>query len=151
VMKGRILIVDDERAICLAIQRLLAGRGHDVETALSAEEALEKLGRAAYHLVVTDLTLPRLSGMDLLRSIRERTPDTAVIMITAHGSERAAVEAMKLGAADYLPKPFDNDELELIVDRALEGVALRRHPLPRRDRRHAARDPGQDPARAPGA
>ncbi|TMA99626.1 MAG: sigma-54-dependent Fis family transcriptional regulator, partial [Deltaproteobacteria bacterium] len=125
-MKGRILIVDDERAICLAIQRLLAGRGHEVETALSAEEALEKLGRAAYHLVITDLTLPRLSGMDLLRSIRERTPETAVIMITAHGSERAAVEAMKLGAADYLPKPFDNDELELIVDRALEGVALRR-------------------------
>jgi len=125
-MKGRILIVDDERAICLAIQRLLAGRGHDVETALSAEEALEKLGRAAYHLVITDLTLPRQSGMDLLRSIRERSPETAVIMITAHGSERAAVEAMKLGAADYLPKPFDNDELELIVDRALEGVALRR-------------------------
>src|SRR5437899_2248357 len=125
-MKGRILIVDDERAIGLAIQRLLGGRGHDVETALSAEEALEKLGRAAYHLVVTDLTLPRLSGMDLLRSIRERTPDTAVIMITAHGSERAAVEAMKLGAADYLPKPFDNDELELVVGRVLEGVALRR-------------------------
>ena len=125
-MKGRILIVDDERAIGLAIQRLLGGRGYDVETALSAEEALEKLGRSAYHLVITDLTLPKQSGMDLLRSIRERSPETAVIMITAHGSERAAVEAMKLGAADYLPKPFDNDELELIVDRALEGIVLRR-------------------------
>src|SRR3989454_5488180 len=125
-MKGRILIVDDERAIGLAIQRLLGGRGYDVETALSAEEALEKLGRSAYHLVITDLTLPKQSDMDLLRAIRERSPETAVIMITAHGSERAAVEAMKLGAADYLPKPFDNDELELIVDRALEGIALRR-------------------------
>ena len=125
-MKGRILIVDDERAICLAIQRLLGGRGYDVEATLSGEEALEKLGRTRYHLVITDLTLPGLSGMDLLRSVRERTPETAVIMITAHGSERAAVEAMKLGAADYLPKPFDNDELELVVGRVLEGVALRR-------------------------
>src|SRR2546430_13702649 len=125
-MKGRILIVDDERAIGLAIQRLLGGSGYDVETALSAEEALENLGRTAYHLVITDLTLPKQSGMDLLRSIRERSPETAVIMITAHGSERAAVEAMKLGAADYLPKPFDNDQLELIVDPAPEGIALRR-------------------------
>src|SRR2546425_6388252 len=125
-MKGRILIVDDERAIGLAIQRLLGGRGYDVETALSAEEALEKLGRSASLLVITDLTLPKQSGMDLLRAIRERSPETAVIMITAHGSERAAVEAMKLSAADDLPKPFDSDELDLIVDRALEGVALRR-------------------------
>src|SRR3989454_5641588 len=125
-MKGRILIVDDERAIGLAIQRLLGARAYDVETAPPAEEALENLGRTASHLVIPDLTLPKQSGMDLLRSIRERSPETAVIMITAHGSERAAVEAMKLGAADYLPKPFDNDELELIVDRALEGIALRR-------------------------
>src|SRR3989441_8387853 len=125
-MKGRILIVDDERAIGLAIQRLLGGRGYDVETALSAEEALEKLGRSASLLVITDLTLPKQSGMDLLRAIRESSPETAVIMITAHGSERAAVEAMKLSAADDLPKPFDSDELDLIVDRAREGIALRR-------------------------
>src|SRR5881398_3447236 len=64
--------------------------------------------------------------MDVLRWVREHAPETAVIMITAFGSEKIAVEAMKLGAADYIPKPFDNDELELIVDRTLEGVALRR-------------------------
>src|SRR5439155_25055970 len=86
---------------------------------------LQEFGGDGHHLVITDLTLPKQSGMDLLRAIRESSPETAVIMITAHGSERAAVEAMKLGAADYLPKPFDNDELELIVDRALEGIALR--------------------------
>ncbi len=125
-MTGRILIVDDERAICIAISRLLTGRGYDVETASSGEEAIEKLGRAGYHLIVTDLNLKKLSGMDLLRWVKEHAPETAVVMITAYGSEKVAVEAMKLGAADYLPKPFDNDELELVVDRVMEGVALRR-------------------------
>jgi DNA-binding NtrC family response regulator len=125
-MKGTILVVDDERAIGIAIQRLLAGRGHAVDTALSGEEALEKLGRTPYHLVVTDLNLKQFTGMDVLRAVKERSPDTAIVMITAYGSEKIAVEAMKAGAADYLPKPFDNDELELVVERVLEGVALRR-------------------------
>jgi DNA-binding NtrC family response regulator len=125
-MKGRILVVDDERAICIAIQRLLAGRGYEVETAASGEEGTEKLGRAAYHLVVTDLNLKKVSGMDLLRWVKTHAPDTAVVVITAYGSEKVAVEAMKLGAADYLPKPFDNDELELVVDRVMEGIAIRR-------------------------
>jgi DNA-binding NtrC family response regulator len=125
-MKGSILVVDDERAIGIAIQRLLAGRGHQVELALSGEEALEKLGRVPYHLVITDLNLKKLSGMDVLQAVKERSPETAVIMITAYGSEKIAVDAMKGGAADYLPKPFDNDELELVVERVLEGVELRR-------------------------
>jgi DNA-binding NtrC family response regulator len=125
-VSARILVVDDERAIGIAIQRLLAARGHDVETARSVAEALEELGRATFHLVVTDLGLGAGSGMDVLRWVREHAPETAVIMITAYGSERTAVEAMKLGAADYVPKPFDNDELELVVERVLEGVTLRR-------------------------
>ena len=125
-MKGTILVVDDERAIGIAIQRLLAGRGHQVEVALSGEEALEKIGRVPYHLVITDLNLKKVTGMDVLKGVKERSPDTAVIMITAYGSEKIAVDAMKGGAADYLPKPFDNDELELVVERVLEGVELRR-------------------------
>ena len=125
-MKGTVLVVDDERAICIAIQRLLTGRGYEVDTASSGEEAIDRLGRHSAHLVITDLNLKRLSGMDLLRWIREHAPDTAVVMITAYGSEKVAVEAMKLGAADYVPKPFDNDELVLVVDRVLEGIALRR-------------------------
>ena len=125
-MTARILVVDDERAIGIAIQRLLAARGHEVETARSVEEAVERLGRASVHLVITDLGLGTGSGMDVLRWVREHAPETAVVMITAYGSERTAVEAMKLGAADYVPKPFDNDELELVVERVLEGVALRR-------------------------
>ena len=125
-MTASILVVDDERAIGIAIQRLLAARGHEVETARSVEEALDRLGRASVHLVITDLGLGTGSGMDVLRWVREHAPETAVVMITAYGSERTAVEAMKLGAADYVPKPFDNDELELVVERVLEGIALRR-------------------------
>jgi len=123
---ARILVVDDERAIGIAIQRLLAARGHEVDTARSVAEAVARLGRGGVHLVITDLNLAGESGMDVLRWVKEHAPDTAVIMITAYGSERTAVEAMKLGAADYVPKPFDNDELELVVERVLEGVTLRR-------------------------
>ena len=125
-MKGRILVVDDERAIGIAIQRLLGARGHEVDAVLSGEEALRRLAEPGYHLVITDLSLQGVSGMDVLRWVREHAPETAVIMITAFGSEKIAVEAMKLGAADYIPKPFDNDELELVVERLLDGMEVRR-------------------------
>jgi DNA-binding NtrC family response regulator len=125
-MTARILVVDDERAIGIAIQRLLRARGHDVEAVLGAEEAIRKLGDAPWHLVITDLNLGKDSGMDVLRWAKQHVPETAVIMITAFGSEKIAVEAMKEGAADYLPKPFDNDELVVVVERVLEGVTLRR-------------------------
>ncbi|HZR82680.1 MAG TPA: sigma-54 dependent transcriptional regulator [Candidatus Binatia bacterium] len=125
-MKPAILVVDDERAICIAIQRLLAAAGWEVDTAGSGEEAIERLGRSLYHLVVTDLSMKQTSGMDVLRWVKQHSPETQVIMITAYGSEKTAVEAMKLGAADYLPKPFDNDELELKVSRLLERMAERR-------------------------
>ena len=125
-MQGAILVVDDERSICIAIERLLRSRGYEVESAHSGEAAVAALERRRAHLVITDLSLTGMSGMDLLRRIKQETPDTAVLMITAYGSERLAVEAMKLGAADYLRKPFDNDELELMVDRTFEAMALRR-------------------------
>src|SRR5439155_6522 len=83
-------------------------------------------GEGVATLSVTDNSLPGVSGMDVLRWARERAPETAVVMITAFSSEKIAVEAMKLGAADYIPKPFDNDELELVVERLLEGMEVRR-------------------------
>src|SRR2546422_2230355 len=125
-MRGRILVVDDERAIGIAIQRLLGARGHEVDAVLSGEDALRRLAEPGYHLVITDLSLQGVSGMDVLRWVREHASETAVIMITAFGSEKIAVEAMKLGAADYIPKPFDTDELELVVERLLEGMEMRR-------------------------
>lgn len=125
-MKHSILVVDDEAAIGIAIQRLLGREGYAVDTATSGEEATEKLGRTPYHLVITDLSMPGMSGMDLLAWIRRHAPETAVIMITAYGSEKTAVDAMKLGAADYVPKPFDNDEIALKVGRILDTLEAKR-------------------------
>ena len=126
-MKARILIVEDERAIQLALSGLLRREGYEVEVASSGEEALGKLTAAPCDLVLTDLALGRgASGMDVLKAARRLRPETVVVMITAHGSEKIAVEAMKNGAEDYVPKPFDNDEIRLVVQRALERTRLQR-------------------------
>ncbi|HTO54246.1 MAG TPA: sigma-54 dependent transcriptional regulator [Myxococcota bacterium] len=126
-MSPRILIVEDEKAIQLALRGLLRRDGYDVDLADTGEDALRKLGEATYDLVITDLALGRgISGMDVLRASREARAETAVVMITAHGSEKVAVEAMKQGAEDYLPKPFDNEELRVVVRHALERTQLQR-------------------------
>lgn len=124
----RILVVEDERAIQLALSGLLRREGYDVEQAHSGEEALARLADdPPLDLVLTDLALGgSVSGMDVLRASRAARPETPVVMITAHGSERVAVLAMKEGAEDYVPKPFDNDEMRLIVARALERTRLER-------------------------
>ncbi len=125
-MSGRILIVDDEKALLIALRGLLTKEGYQVETAASGEEAVAHIETGSFHLVITDLSMNGVSGMDVLERARSLDPDMAVIMITAHGSEKAAVQAMKLGASDYIPKPFDNDELRVVVRRVMEGVLLRR-------------------------
>ncbi|MEZ4291317.1 MAG: sigma-54 dependent transcriptional regulator [Myxococcota bacterium] len=126
-MSARILVVEDEPAIRVALRGLLAREGHEVELAESGEVALDRLAREDYDLVLTDLALGRgASGMDVLLAAKRDRPETAVVMITAHGSEKIAVEAMKSGADDYVPKPFDNDELRVIVARALDRHRLQR-------------------------
>ncbi len=125
-VRPTVLVVDDEPAVRIAIERLLEGNGCDVDVASSGEAAIEKLDRGLYQVVITDLSLGRCSGMDVLRWVSQHRPETQVIMITACGSEKTAVEAMKLGAADYLPKPFDNDELLLKVSRLLRQIVERR-------------------------
>jgi DNA-binding NtrC family response regulator len=124
---ARILVVEDERAIQLALSGLLRRQGHEVECAGSGEEAAAKLREHDYDLVITDLSLGRgPSGMDVLRDAKQLRPETVVVMITAHGSEKIAVEAMKNGAEDYVPKPFDNDEIRMVVSRALARTRLER-------------------------
>jgi DNA-binding NtrC family response regulator len=124
-VKARILVVEDERAIQLALSGLLGRAGYEVSLAASGEEAIGKLGEGPFDLVLTDLALGRgASGMDVLRHAKKVRPETVVVMITAHGSEKIAVEAMKAGAEDYVPKPFDNDEIRLVVQRALERTRL---------------------------
>jgi len=126
-VRPRILVVEDERAIQLALSGLLSRSGYEVAVAGSGEEALEAFRENPVDLVLTDLALGRgLSGMDVLRRVKEIRPETVVVMITAHGSEKIAVEAMKSGAEDYVPKPFDNDEIRLVVQRALERTRLER-------------------------
>jgi DNA-binding NtrC family response regulator len=125
-MQGRVLVVDDERALRLAIKGLLAKEGYQVETASSGEEAVRLLEPGAFHVVITDLSMDGISGMQVLEHVHNVDPECAVIMITAYGSEKIAVQAMKLGAADYLPKPFDNDEIRVVVRRVVEHAQLRR-------------------------
>ncbi len=125
-MQGRVLIVDDEKALVLAIKGLLVKEGYQVETAYSGEDAVKLIETGSFHVVITDLSLGGISGLEVLERAREIDPDLAVIMITAYGSEKVAVQAMKMGAADYLPKPFDNDELRVVVRRVMENALLKR-------------------------
>jgi len=123
----RILVVEDERGIQVALSGLLRREGYEVSLASTGEEALDLLAEGPFDLVLTDLALGRgMSGMDVLKASRAHRAETAVVMITAHGTEKIAVQAMKSGADDYVPKPFDNDELRLVIRRALDRTKLAR-------------------------
>jgi DNA-binding NtrC family response regulator len=126
-MSARILVVEDERAIQIALTGLLKKQGHEVVVAGSGSSAIALLEKEAFDLVLTDLALGEgASGMDVLHACNDQRPGTPVVLITAHGSEKLAVVAMKAGAADYVPKPFDNDEIRLVVERALDRTRLER-------------------------
>jgi len=126
-MSARILVVEDEQAIRLALKGLLGREGHEVVLAETGEQAIRTLNEQVFDLVLTDLALGRgASGMDVLKVAKELRPETVVVMITAHGAEKSAAEAMKAGAEDYVPKPFDNDELRVVVRRALDRHRLER-------------------------
>lgn len=120
---GRVLLVDDDPGVRYALSELLADRGHEAVLAGSGAEGLSKLD--GVEVAVVDLSMPEMDGLEVLRRLRERAPGVPSILLTAHGSERVAVEAMKAGAYDYLTKPFDNDELVLVIERALETHGLR--------------------------
>jgi DNA-binding NtrC family response regulator len=122
----RILVVDDERAIRFSLSELLEADGHDVRLAEHAPEALAILEGWPADLVLTDLRMPAMDGLALLGEVRARHPGIVVALVTAHGDERVAVDALKQGAFDYLPKPFDNEEARALVGRAREILALRR-------------------------
>jgi len=126
-MSGQqILVVDDELSMREYLELLLQGAGHHVTTAESERSALTQLEQRAFDLVVSDMKLGSGSGMEVLRAARGRKDPAEVILITAFGTPAAAVEAMRSGAYDYISKPFDNEELLLLVERALEKRTLRR-------------------------
>jgi len=120
---SRVLLVDDEPALLFTLSQLVKSRGLEPVVAHSAKEALQKLD--GVDGVVTDYSMPGMDGVELVQAIHERDESLPVVMLTAHGSERIAVRAMKSGAYEYVTKPFDIDEMSLVIDRALETRALR--------------------------
>ncbi len=120
---ARLLLVDDEPAMLFALKELAESHKHEAILAQSGAEALAHLD--GVDAVVTDYSMPEMDGVQLLKSIRDRDESLPVIMLTAHGSERLAVRAMKTGAYEYVAKPFDIDEMGLVLERALEARALR--------------------------
>ncbi len=122
--KIRILIADDELFIREGLQEALQQPHFQIDLAADGLQARDLLRTTNYHLVVLDLRMPGLSGMDLLEEICDEFPDTQSILLTAHGNVNTAVEAMKLGAFDFITKPVEIDHLRLLVDRALENLEL---------------------------
>lgn len=120
---ARVLLVDDEPAVLFAVKELVRAAGHEPVLARSAKEALEQLDGVG--AVVTDFVMPDMDGLALLQAIRERDGSMPVILLTAQGSERVAVRAMKAGAYEYVTKPWDVDEFTLVIERALETRELR--------------------------
>ncbi len=117
---SRILVVDDEMIVCESCQRILEEEGYEVEIALSGKEAFKKMKENPFDIVITDLKMPEIDGMEVLKKFRKEYPDAVVIMITGYGTVQSAVEAMKLGAFDYIPKPFTPDEVLVVVNKAIE-------------------------------
>ena len=115
----RILIVDDEALVCWSLSRALQEEGYEVSTVQSGEEALDIMTECKFDLVVTDLRLPQLNGMDLLREIKRRFPQCKVLMISAFGTPKVRDEAMKEGVLQFFDKPFDIKELRESVRFAL--------------------------------
>ncbi len=120
----KILIVDDERSMRDVLSIMLRRAGYGVMVASDGEEAIAHIDKELFDLVITDLKMPKAGGLDVLRAVKESAPESVVLIITAFASTESAVEAMKLGAYDYLTKPFQVDEVQLIVRNALEKRRL---------------------------
>lgn len=120
VEKKRILVVDDEEIVRYSLVNILQAQGYEVDDVPSAEQALEVFHTKKYHLVLTDLVLEGMGGLELLENVKVVSPKTLVIVITGYGSIKTAVMALRLGVYDYLLKPCDEEELIIRVRRALE-------------------------------
>jgi len=120
-----ILVVDDDPSMRMALSESLVSCGHTVETANDGMDALRKFKKGGFEMVITDIRMPKMNGIDVLKSVKAASPETPVIVITAYGTVNTAVEAMKEGAVDFIMKPFSLDDLELVVKNVLD---MRTHP-----------------------
>ncbi len=122
---ARILIVDDQDMMRDSLAQILVREGHEVVAAVDGASAVARLGPARFDLLITDLRMPKMSGLELMAEAKRLRPDMPVVLMTAFATVSNAVEAMKLGAYDYIQKPFNGDEIKLLVDRTLEHSRLR--------------------------
>jgi DNA-binding NtrC family response regulator len=120
-MKNKILIVDDEKNICLVLSQVLESLGLEIDTASSGQAALGKLEDSKIGLLLLDIRMPGMDGMEVLRRFRQARPDIQIVMITAYGTIELAVEAMKAGAIDFIQKPFTPKEIRDLVTRVLSA------------------------------
>ena len=139
--KVRILVVDDERGLCSGIQEALGREGYQVDAAADATTALRLAAERLYNLVISDIKMPQLSGLELLSKVKARSRDTMVILMTAYGTVESAVEAMKLDAYDYLAKPIDLQRLRALVLKALDHQAVMAENSELRARLHVVSEP----------
>lgn len=123
---SKILVIDDEQSMRDFLSIMLKKEGHDVVAAENGSDALKAVQTEIFDLVISDVKMPGLNGIDVLKTVKEVSPETVVIMITAYATAETAVEAMKLGAYDYITKPFKVDEIKLIIQKALEKGHLRK-------------------------
>ena len=124
--KGRILVVDDEKSMREILEIFLENEGYFVSVANNGETAVEALKRDIFDLIISDMKMPRMGGLELLKNVKESSPDTIFVVMTAFGTTESAVEAMKLGAYDYIQKPFKMDDIRLVVKNALEKQKLQK-------------------------
>ena len=118
----KVLVIDNEDVICNACRLVLTEKGHDVDISKTGKSGLIAVGHTTYDLVLLDIKLPDMDGMDILKTVKENLPTLHIIVMTGYATLSNAVQAMKLGANDYLSKPFTDDELVAAVEKAREGL-----------------------------
>jgi DNA-binding NtrC family response regulator len=122
---GRVMVVDDEENIRDVLSSYLTTLGYDVVTAQDGEDALKKFGRRGFDLIISDLLMPTIDGLELLKKVREEDKDVIFLMITGYPSIETAVEAIKKGAYDYITKPFHMEDVKIRIERAFEKKNLK--------------------------
>ncbi len=126
MVKGKILIIEDERSLHEILKMLVEGEGYAVYSAYDGKEGIELIRKDIFDIIITDIRIPYHDGFEILKETKTISPDTIVIMITAFGITESALEAMKLGAYDYINKPFKIDEIRIIINNAFEKRGLRK-------------------------
>jgi DNA-binding NtrC family response regulator len=119
--KRKIMIVDDEDTVCRSIKKALARDEYDIDVALSGEDALKMEKQKSYDVIIVDLMMPGINGMELLKSLKSVSPAVQVVMITGYPTMKNTLQAMQIGAFDFLPKPFLPHDLRNLVARALDA------------------------------